>query len=51
MHGIKHRGLSDYASVLPRIKFGVTGQESSLQRRSPHGAKRNNTQRFHTAKR
>ena len=29
--GIKHWGLSDYSSVLPRIKFGVTGQESSPQ--------------------
>jgi len=29
--GIKHWGLSGYASVLPRIKFGVTGQESSPQ--------------------
>lgn len=36
--GIKHWGLSGYSSVLPRIKFGVTGQESS-----PH------PQRFHTA--
>jgi len=30
-NGIKHWGLSGYASVLPRIKFGVTGQESSPQ--------------------
>ena len=29
--GIKHWGLIGYASVLPRIKFGVTGQESSPQ--------------------
>jgi len=29
--GIKHWGLSGYVSVLPRIKFGVTGQESSPQ--------------------
>ena len=29
--GIKHWGLSGYLSVLPRIKFGVTGQESSPQ--------------------
>jgi len=29
--GIKHWGLSGYASILPRIKFGVTGQESSPQ--------------------
>jgi hypothetical protein len=29
--GIKHWGLSGYSSVLPRIKFGVTGQESSPQ--------------------
>ena len=28
---IKHWGLSGYASILPRIKFGVTGQESSPQ--------------------
>jgi len=28
---MKHWGLSGYASVLPRIKFGVTGQESSPQ--------------------
>ena len=27
--GIKHWGLSGYTSILPRIKFGVTGQESS----------------------
>ena len=29
--GIKHWGLGGYSSVLPRIKFGVTGQESSPQ--------------------
>jgi len=29
--GIKHWGLSGYSSILPRIKFGVTGQESSPQ--------------------
>ena len=29
--GIKHWGLSGYSSVLPRTKFGVTGQESSPQ--------------------
>ncbi len=29
--GIKHWGLSGYSSVRPRIKFGVTGQESSPQ--------------------
>ena len=29
--GIKHWGLSGYTSVLPRIKFGVTGQDSSPQ--------------------
>jgi len=29
--GIKHWGLSGYASVLPRIKFGVTRQVSSPQ--------------------
>ena len=29
--GINHWGLSSCASVLPRIKFGVTGQESSPQ--------------------
>jgi hypothetical protein len=29
--GIKHWGLSGYASILPRIKFGVTRQESSPQ--------------------
>jgi hypothetical protein len=29
--GIKHWGLSGYTSVLPRIKFGVAGQDSSPQ--------------------
>ena len=29
--GIKHWGLGGYSSILPRIKFGVTGQESSPQ--------------------
>ena len=29
--GIKHWGLSGYSSVLPRIKVGVTGQDSSPQ--------------------
>jgi len=29
--GIKHWGLSGYSSILPRIKFGVTGQISSPQ--------------------
>lgn len=29
--GIKHWGLSGYASILPRIKLSVTGQESSPQ--------------------
>lgn len=29
--GIKHWGLSGYASILPRIKLGVIGQESSPQ--------------------
>ena len=29
--GIKHWGLGGYASFLPRIKFGVNGQESSPQ--------------------
>ncbi len=28
---IKHWGLSGYARVLPRIKFGVAGQDSSPQ--------------------
>lgn len=29
--GIKHWGLGGYSNFLPRIKFGVTGQESSPQ--------------------
>jgi hypothetical protein len=29
--GIKHWGLSGYSGILPRIKFYVTGQESSTQ--------------------
>jgi hypothetical protein len=29
--GIKHWGLSGYTGILPRIKFGVNGQESSPQ--------------------
>lgn len=29
--GIKHWGLSGYSDILPRIKFCVTGQESSPQ--------------------
>ena len=29
--GIKHWGLGGYASILPPIKFGVTGQEISPQ--------------------
>jgi len=29
--GIKHWGLGGYASVLPRIKLDVTGQDSSPQ--------------------
>jgi hypothetical protein len=29
--GIKHWGLGGYARILPRIKFGVTGQDSSPQ--------------------
>jgi len=38
--GIKHWGLSVYASVLPRIKFGVTGQDSSPQSPTFHTADR-----------
>jgi hypothetical protein len=38
--GIKHWGLSGYASVLPRIKFGVTGQLSSPQSPTFHTADR-----------
>ena len=29
--GIKYWGLGGYSNFLPRIKFGVTGQESSPQ--------------------
>lgn len=29
--GIKHWSLSDYSSILPRLKFAVTGQGSSPQ--------------------
>jgi hypothetical protein len=29
--GIKHWGLNGYSNILPRIKFGVTGQERSPQ--------------------
>jgi len=29
--GIKHWGLSGYLNILPRIKFGLTGQESNPQ--------------------
>jgi len=29
--GIKHWGLGGYVNILPRIKFSVTGQESSPQ--------------------
>jgi hypothetical protein len=35
--GIKHWGLSGYASVLPRIKFGVTGQEIDRAEGFPFG--------------
>jgi len=38
--GIKHWGLSGYSSVLPRIKFGVTGQESSPQSLNAHSLER-----------
>ncbi len=36
--GIKNWGLSGYSSVLPRIKFGVTGQEISPQSPTFHTA-------------
>ena|GEM_PF-2085493 len=36
--GIKHWSSSGYSSVLPRIKFGVTGQESSPQSPTFHTA-------------
>ena len=29
--GIKHWGLSGFANILPRIKFGATGLENSPQ--------------------
>jgi len=29
--GVKHWDLSGYSNFLPRIKFGVTGQESNPQ--------------------
>ena len=38
--GIKHWGLSGYSSVLPRIKFGVTGQDNSPQSPTFHTADR-----------
>jgi hypothetical protein len=38
--GIKHWGLSGYSSVLPRIKFGVAGQDSCPQSATFHTAKR-----------
>ena len=38
--GIKHWGLIGYSSVLPRIKFGVSGQDSSPQSPTFHTAKR-----------
>jgi hypothetical protein len=38
--GIKHWGLGGYASVLPRIKFSVTGQDSSPQSPTFHTADR-----------
>jgi hypothetical protein len=38
--GIKHWGLRGYASVLHRIKFGVTRQESSPQSPTFHTANR-----------
>jgi hypothetical protein len=38
--GIKHWGLSGYASFLPRIKFGVTRQESNPQSPTFHTASR-----------
>jgi len=41
--GIKHWGLSGYSSVLPRIKFGVTGQDSSPQSPTFHTAIRYHT--------
>ena len=38
--GIKHWFLSGYSSDLPRIKFGVAGQESSPQSPTFHTAAR-----------
>jgi len=38
--GIKHWGLGSYSSVLPRFKFGVTGQDSSPQSPTFHTADR-----------
>jgi hypothetical protein len=38
--GIKHWGLSGYSNILTRIKFGVTGQESSPQSPTFHTADR-----------
>jgi len=38
--GIKHWGLGGYTNILPRIKFGVTGQESSPQSPTFHTANR-----------
>jgi len=36
--GIKHWGLGGYASILPRIKFGVSGLGSSPQSPTTHTA-------------
>ncbi|MDO9153238.1 MAG: hypothetical protein Q7U47_05950 [Paludibacter sp.] len=38
--GIKPWGLCGYANILPRIKFGVTGQGSSPQSPTFHTADR-----------
>jgi hypothetical protein len=38
--GIKHWGLSGYSNFLPRIKFGVTVQESSPQSPTFHTSDR-----------
>jgi hypothetical protein len=38
--GIKHWGLGGYAIILPRIKFGVTGQDSRPQSPTFHTANR-----------
>jgi len=46
--GIKHWGLSGYASFLPRIKFGVTGQESSPQSLTAHSLDRQTAQKLST---